>query len=1284
MPPERNPISIPPAEDPALLQSAVKRFDDACRQGQRPAIDDHLPAGGALRHPLLIELVHIDLELRIKAGDDARVEEYLSRYPELAADHEAALELIAAEHEWRRRTEPHLSLGEYLRRFPQYHRQLPEHIARATVAAGSAEGRRPLREAPPAVPGYEILGPLGRGGMGVVYKARQKSLDRLVALKFLPEECVRDPVWLERFRREARTASALNHPHICTIYDTGECAGRPYLSMELIEGQTLEALIGPCCAVDRVVGLIGQVARALAAAHAAGVVHRDIKPANIMQRDDGIVKVLDFGLARRLPAERTGRGTRGPNETEPGTRVGTVQYMAPEQVRAEPVNTAADIFALGIVLYELVTGQHPFPADSEAGVLHAIGTEAPMPPSRLNPEVPAALGVLIQRMLAKDPRDRPTALEVDAALEDSRSSESKPQSRRRLTVGRQQERAALHAGFESAGAGRALLVCVTGEAGMGKTTLVEDFLEELQAGGRPPNVARGRCSERLAGAEAYLPILEALDSLLQGPEGAALAPIMKLLAPSWYVQLAPAASSSTPSVLAEARDASQERRKREFGVFLHEASRRRPLVLFLDDIHWADPSSIDLLAYLGGQCRTWRLLVVLAYRPSDLVLSQHPFGQVQLELTGRGLCREIPLGLLDRAEVTAYLSLKFPGHGFPVELAAIVHRHTGGTPLFLVDLLGYLSDRGVIVAKQGRWTLAQALPDFQRELPESVRSLIQRKMDQLGEADRRLLTAASVQGYEFDAAVVARVLQRDAAEVEERLEVLDRVHAFVRCLREYTFPDGTLTLRYGFVHVLYQNAFYRALQPTRRVALSAAVAAALLGSHGGQGSAVAAELALLFESARNFGRAADYFLLAAQNAAAIYAHQEAVKLARHGLELLRQTPDTPERDRRELHLLMTLGMQLQVTQGFAVAAAEPTWIRARELCHRLQENEPLFAVLWGLWLFHKVRSELSQARALAEQLFAQAGRVSDPALVLQSHQALAVTSLCLGEPTATRRHMEQGTALYDPRRHRGHNFLYGQDPGVACLAFGAVALWLLGYPDQAVQRSREAVALGRELGQPSTLALALHFAGMLRQYLHEVPTVQESAEATTAIATEHGFSFWLAGGLVVRGWALVEQRARAEGIAQLRQGLAAWVATGSETYRTWYLALLAEALGREGETEEGLRVLAEALALAEGTGERFHEAELHRLRGEFLLRREIVEGAAREAETCFQQALAVARRQQAKSLELRAAMSLTRLYRQQGSQADARPPLAETYGWFTEGFETQDLRAARALLGEPG
>jgi predicted ATPase len=1277
------------------LKDAVRSFENAWRQASRPPIEDYLPIDDRLRCRILIELVHIDLELRLKAGETVRVEEYLSRYPELAGDRTVTLELITAEHDFRRRLEPDLVPGEYLLRFPQHRAELEAHLARPTIAAADMPQRLAdsRAEAPPEVAGYEVLSLLGRGGMGVVYRALQHSLDRPVALKFLPEEWARDPVWLSRFRREARTASALNHPHICTIYDIGESAGRTFLSMELVEGRTLEELIGRRLPVGELPRLLAQAARALAAAHAAGVVHRDIKPANLMVREDGILKVLDFGLARRHSGVKRSRSNG--HSTDPGSRVGTLLYMSPEQARAEPVNTATDIFSLGLVLYELATGQHPFGADSEVGVLHAIVTQTPVPPSRLNPEVSALLEALIQHMLAKDPRLRPTAMEVEAALTQLTTETHKsPGGRlagagRPPMVGRKQEWAALRAGFEETAAGHGLLLCVTGEPGLGKTTLVDCFLEELAASGHSCYVARGRCSERLAGAEAYLPVLEALDSLLQGEGGVYAAQAMKLLAPSWYVQLAPLAAEdpSLARVLAEAKQASQERRKRELGVFLHELSRQRPLVVFLDDIHWADPSSVDLLAYLGSKCSEWRLLLVLAYRPSDLLRSQHPFGRVKLEFQGRSVCREISLPFLSRDDVDRYLALAFAGHQFPEELAGALHVRTEGNPLFMVDLLRYLRDRGVIVEDHGRWALVRAMPDLQRELPESVRSMIQRKMDQVSTPDRQLLmigsVMASVMGPEFGSVGVSEVLCRETADVEERLAVLESVHGMVRLVGERTLPDGVVTVRYRFVHVLYQNALYATIQPTRRAVWSTAAAEVLLKHYGENRRDMAADLAMLFEVGRDHERAIDYYLMAAQNAARIFAHHEAAALARRGLALLEALPDTPERARRELPLQVTLGMQLQVGQGFAAPEAERAYLRARTLCEQMPQAAPLFLVLRGLWSIYEVRSELGRSRELAARLFTLAQKVQDPAQLLQARQCLAVTSLGLGDPATTREHMEQGVALYAANRHGSRTYLanYAQDPAVVCLAFGAMALWLLGYPDQALARSREAAALAGESGQPSsTLALALHFGATLRQYRREGPAVQESAEASIAIATEHGFSFWLAAGLIMRAWSLAEQGDPASGIALLRQGLTAYKATGSEVYRTYYLALFAEALGRGGEIEEGLGVLAEALTLMQRTGECFHGAELHRLRGEFLLRQGVPQVAYHEAEACFRRALDIARRQQAKSLELRAVMSLTRLYLQQGRQAEARTMLPEWYNWFTEGFDSPDLKEAKTLL----
>src|SRR5262249_16060750 len=270
---------------------------------------------------------------------------------------------------------------------------------------------------------------------------------------------------------------------------------------------------------------------------------------------------------------------------------------------------------------------------------------------------------------------------------------------------------------------------------------------------------------------AYLPILEALDSLIRGERGETAAQVMKAVAPTWYVQLTPLNSddSSFGRVREEARVASAERIKRELAAFVEEISRLEPLVLFLDDIHWADASTVDLLAYVGNKSTAMRLLLVLSYRPSDLARSQHPFLHVKMELQGHGLCREMHLGFLSRPDVERFLAMEFPEHAFPEAFASLMHARTEGSPLFMVDLARYLHERGVISQETGIWILKQSVPYNRQGLPESVRSMIQRKIEQLNEADRRLLVAASVQGYDFDAAVVARALGLEAAQVEEQL-----------------------------------------------------------------------------------------------------------------------------------------------------------------------------------------------------------------------------------------------------------------------------------------------------------------------------------------------------------------------------------------------------------------------------------------------------------------------------------------------------------------------------------
>jgi len=334
-------------------------------------------------------------------------------------------------------------------------------------------------------------------------------------------------------------------------------------------------------------------------------------------------------------------------------------------------------------------------------------------------------------------------------------------------------------------------------------------------------------------------------------------------------------------------------------------------------------------------------------------------------------------------------------------------------------------------------------------------------------------------------------------------------------------------------------------------------------------------------------------------------------------------------------------------------------------------------------MFYTVRAEFQRARELAEQLLSLAQSVQDPSFLLEAHRALGMPSFYLGELTLAHAHFEQSIALYDPQQHRFHAFLYGVNPGIISFSIDALVLWQLGYPDQALQKSHEALTLAQQLSHPYSSVYAMTFAGVLQYFLRQEQAVEERAAAALRLASEHGFPMWLGFATALRGWVLVEEGQTTEGIAHLRQGLATFQATGAEVWRPYFFTLLAEAHGRVNKPEEGLALADEGLTLVQARGERFCEAELFRLKGELLLQprmREVEPEAEKGAEDDLREAVEIARRQNAKSLELRAAISLSRLWQQQGKKSDARQLLAQVYSWFTEGLTTADLQEAKLLL----
>jgi predicted ATPase/predicted Ser/Thr protein kinase len=1140
---------------------------------------------------------------------------------------------------------------------------------------------------PTTVAHYRIDDLLGRGGMGEVYRAYDTRLGRAVAIKMLPEHKRTNDPAVERFLREARAASALSHPNIVTVHEIGQTeAGGYYMVQELVDGRTLRSELRreERYALTEVVEIGRQIARALAAAHAHGIVHRDIKPDNVMVRRDGYVKVLDFGLARMTTADETHVNTITHQGTSPGTVLGTTAYMSPEQAQGLPVDTSSDIFSLGIVLYEMATGKKPFSIETGLEVLHAIVKSHPLPPSRQNPALPAAFDGLVLRMLAKNPALRPAADEVDrelgALLGVDRAAAPAVPLRARRTVGRERERAELRDVFESVTAGQGAVVAIVGEPGIGKSSLAEDFLAEVAAGPHHAVVVRGKCSERLAGTEAYLPVLEALDNLLHGDSGESFGEMLKQAAPVWWVQVAPLSSESTTTQLIaeDVKTASQERMKRELGALLQEIARVRPLILLLEDLHWADVSTTDVLNYLGGRLSSMRVLVLLTYRASEMQLARHPYLRIRGDLQAAGVLRELPLDFLGKEDVDRYLALEFPDHRFPEAFGDLVHAKTEGSPLFMVDLLRYLRDRGVIADLQGHWALARSVGDMERDLPESVRATIQRKIERLDEIDRRLLVAASVQGHEFDSAIVAEAIAMDPADAEERLDLLDRVHAFVRRVGEGELPDRTLSIRCRFVHVLYQNVLFASLQPTRRASLSGKVAQALVAHHGERDRNMASELAILFETARDFRQSAHYFFEAAQHAAGLFAFREAVMLSRRGLEAVKALPEGPDRDQQELGLQIILGLSLRSVEGWAAPEVERVYLRARQICEALGTPPQLFPVMWGLTLFHAIRGDLRVFLPLAEQLLRQATETGTRAFLVAAHQMMGSVHEFLGNTIASSEHYEQAVSRYDPGETVQYSTTFGLDPGMISLSLSPRPLWFRGYADRALARVEDTVALARRLRQPISMVFAICLASNIRLLRGEPEAAIAHADQEIALCREYGLAQELEWGQCYRGLALAHMGRPDAAVEVLTESLATQRRISAGLLRGMFLTFLAEALCAAGRPGDGISALDEAVEHAESTLERFYMAETHRVRGDLL--RSL--GNRASARRSYEQALAFSRQQGALAFELRAATGLARLSRDEGDAAAGAALLQPIYSRFTEGLATGDLAAARALVAE--
>ena len=604
-----------------------------------------------------------------------------------------------------------------------------------------------------------------------------------------------------------------------------------------------------------------------------------------------------------------------------------------------------------------------------------------------------------------------------------------------------------------------------------------------------------------------------------------------------------------------------------------------------------------------------------------------------------------------------------------IHLKPLVLEKTEGTPFFMEEVVQTLAEEGALSGERGHYRLETTPTEL--HISPTVQGVLAARIDRLSSDEKELLQQLSVIGRQFPVSLVKAVVSQTE---DELYQILASLQAKEFLYEQPAFPES----EYLFKHALTQDVAYGTVLHEQRKALHERTGQAMEVLYKENLEEHCSELAYHFSQSGNAERTVEYLRLAGQQAIQRFADVDAVRHLTLALGVLATLPASAERDQHELALQLALGIPLANTHGWSSPELERAYSQARVLGQKLGDTSQLIPVLWGQFAAYLMRAKYTQARDLADQLLDLAQRTQDTALLVVTGYAVGAVLFNLGERVVAREHFKRGIALYEADSHYTLVFQYFIDPKVACLAYLAWDLWLSGYPAQSLKRAEEALVLARNLSHSIGLAGSRTITAHLYQCLHQVPICREQTEALSGLITEHDFAqSYVAQVDMLQGWVLTQEGQGEEGLAHLRRGLATWREVGAEIWRPYYLALLAEGYARAEQPMLGLTTVAEALDVVRETGERFYEAELYRQKGALLLQSQ---DNHPEAEACFQQALEVARRQEAKSLELRAATSLARLWQGQGKTNEAHDLLAPVHNWFTEGFDTADLKDAKALV----
>jgi tetratricopeptide (TPR) repeat protein len=825
-------------------------------------------------------------------------------------------------------------------------------------------------------------------------------------------------------------------------------------------------------------------------------------------------------------------------------------------------------------------------------------------------------------------------------------------------VGRQQELGLLEDRWQQATEGRGQAVLICGEAGIGKSRLLQAFRERIADRSHTWLECRGSLYTQ---DSAFYPVLEiqrvALGFTAEMTGAEKLARLEDGLTAAGFELATAAPVLARFQTLSIPEDRYRDPalspevlRKKTIALlveWLLRLGRQQPAILLVEDLHWMDPSTLELLGQVLEQLPAERLLLLLTYRPDF-----EPLWGARSHLTPMLLSR------LARGQLADLIRKAARGRDLPEAWVEEVVRRSDGVPFFAEELT-----RAVIETSGA--SEAGATPE--PRIPATLQDSLMARLDALGPA-KELAQLASVLGREFDYALLLAVSSMKEAELQVALAATVRAELFYQ---RGTPPEAT----YVFKHALIRDAAYESMLRSTRRRHHRRVAETLIECMPHLAEVQPELVAHHHTEAGQTRPAIDKWHEAGRRSLQRSANKEASAHLKRALELLATQPHSPERDHEELDLQIELGSATtMMSQGWESPEGARCFARARELCLAVGDERERFPILWGFWQIHQTRSELTEMRESAAELLAIAERHRDPAMLVQAHHA-NWGNPGRGDFASQLEHVERGLSHYDPAEHSRLAPQYGgHDAGVCGHCHRGVALFATGYPERSGASFAAALALADEIAHPQSKVHALALSGWLPAMRSDWPEAFRAADAALALSSELGVPTWISMAAVMRGWALVGLGEAADGLAQIRRSLE----SGGHMFFASHQAFYAEALHLAGETEKALATLHDALPLMERSGQGLWKANAMALKGDLLLAR----GLHDDAELCYRTAIEVARAQAAKMWELRAATRLARLWHLQGKTIEARDLLAPIYGWFTEGFDTKDLKDAKALLEE--